>query len=270
MPQQYKYRVKIINPQAKKDFSIIDWHGVTERFKTPLQLKLKLISTLEQYVPPASSIETFSVGYFCGRPQAKKWIVSSDDLDAMYLGGAEILLWCDGKSANTSNKRKDDASDAPPPKRSTYSSCEEELDKLVEELQKVHNEKYNYVQYKLWARMIKSGQWSDKETPPNLPMITGKAAHKEKRNDVAETIATAAVAVVRALQSPTQSTPTKQDTIQKTNNPPEGISPGKRVQLRSQYLKQLKDIQLLRDDGVLTAEEFQAEKNSILKTLKSI
>ena len=47
--------------------------------------------------------------------------------------------------------------------------------------------------------MIKSRQWSDKETPPNLPMITGKAAHKEKRNNVAETITTAAVAVVRAL-----------------------------------------------------------------------
>ena len=84
--------MKIINPQAKIYFSIIDWHGVTERFKTPLQLKLKLISTLEQYVPPASSIETFSVGYFCGRPQAKKWIVSSDDLDAMYLGGAESFF----------------------------------------------------------------------------------------------------------------------------------------------------------------------------------
>ena len=101
-------------------------------------------------------------------------------------------------------------------------------------------------------------------------MITGKAAHKEKRNNVAETIATAAVTVVWALQSPTQSTPTKQDTIQKTNNPPEVISPGKRVQLRSQYLKQLKYIQLLRDDGVLTAEEFQAEKNSIVKILKPI
>ena len=44
-------------------------------------------------------------------------------------------------------------------------------------------------------------------------MITGKAAHKEKCNNVAKTIATAAVAVVRALQSPTQSTPTKQDTM---------------------------------------------------------
>ena len=83
MTQQYKYRVKIINPQVKEEFSINDWHGVTERFKTPLQLKLKLISTLEQYVPPASSIETFSVGCFCGCPQAKKWTVSSDDLDAM-------------------------------------------------------------------------------------------------------------------------------------------------------------------------------------------
>ena len=113
--------------QVKEEFSIIDWHGVTERFKTPSELKLKLISTLEQYVPPASSIETFSVGYFSGCPQAKKWIVSNDDLDAMYLGGTEILLWCDGKLVNTSNKHKDDASDAPPPKHSTYSSCEEKF-----------------------------------------------------------------------------------------------------------------------------------------------
>ena len=39
--------------------------------------------------------------------------------------------------------------------------------KLVEELQKIHNNKYNYVQHKVWAKMIKSGQWSDKETPQN-------------------------------------------------------------------------------------------------------
>ena len=91
----------------------------------------------------------------------------------MYFGGTEILPW---QMVNTSNERKDDASDAPtdaqPPKRSKKNS----INQLI-------NEKYNY--YKHWARMIKSGQWSDKETSPNLPMITGKA------NNVAKTIATA-------------------------------------------------------------------------------
>ena len=74
---------------------------------------------------------------------------------------------------------------------------------------------------------MKSGQWSDKEAHSNLPMITEKVVRKEKHNDIAESIATAAVAVVHALKSPIlQATPIKQVTPQK---PPDGISPGKRV-----------------------------------------
>ena len=46
------------------------------------------------------------------------------------------------------------------------------------------------------------------------------------------------------------------------------MSPAKKVELRSQYLKQLKEIQNLKDEGVLTLEEFQVEKDTILQTLK--
>jgi len=56
--------------------------------------------------------------------------------------------------------------------------------------------------------------------------------------------------------SPTSSQ-TERTTVQKLSN---GISPGKKVNLRSQYLSQLKTLQNLRDDGVLTQEEFQEEK----------
>ena len=48
---------------------------------------------------------------------------------------------------------------------------------------------------------------------------------------------------------------------------PGGMSPGKKVELRSQYLKQLKEIQNLKDEGVLTIEEFQAEKDTIHLTI---
>lgn len=46
-----------------------------------------------------------------------------------------------------------------------------------------------------------------------------------------------------------------------------GMSPGKKVELRSQYLK---EIQNLKDEGVLTLEEFQAEKDTILQALKGL
>ena len=48
------------------------------------------------------------------------------------------------------------------------------------------------------------------------------------------------------------------------------MSPGKKVQLRSQYLNQLKEIQNLRDENVLTADEFQVEKDTILQTLREL
>ena len=60
---------------------------------------------------------------------------------AIYLGGTELL--CDGKLVNTSNKRKNDASDTPPSKRSWN----------------------NYAQYKVWARKV--------------TIITEKAAHNK-------------------------------------------------------------------------------------------
>ena len=47
----YKYRVRIINPKAKKESFVIDWHGVTEKFETVIQLKQKLINTLSSHVP---------------------------------------------------------------------------------------------------------------------------------------------------------------------------------------------------------------------------
>ena len=41
-----KYRVKVINPKAKKESIVIDWHGITERFITVADLKEKLVNTV--------------------------------------------------------------------------------------------------------------------------------------------------------------------------------------------------------------------------------
>ena len=265
-----KYRVKIINPKAKKDVIVIDWRGVGDKFKNPIELKQKLIDTLGKYVPPASAIDDFSVGYLHGRPQTKSWILCEEDLIAMYDAcDKDIFLWCDGKSLESSSGRKrksDGGGDATPATKKVTqdSSDEDELEKLVDELQKTHKEKYNYSQCKLWARMIKNRQWNDKETPPNLPMITGRPERKEKK-DLSDSLANAAVAIVHALQSPTNAGPMTPPT-----QVSEGIFPGKKVHLRSQYLKQLKDIQNLRDEGILTPVEFQREKDTILRNLGTL
>ena len=56
----------------------------------------------------------------------------------------------------------------------------------------------------MWARMIRNNQWKDFNNPPNVPMITGKVPCRDKRgNAVVDTLATAAVAIIKALSSST-------------------------------------------------------------------
>ena len=98
-------------------------------------------------------------------------------------------------------------------------------------------------------------------------MITGKTIRKGKGDSFADNLASAAVAIVQALKgpSPVDSVPANSVATTHVSNI---MSPTKKANLRSQYLKQLKEIQNLRDEGVLTLEEFQSEKDSILQTLK--
>ena len=170
--EKFKYRVKILNPKAKKESVVIDWHGVTNKFVAVDDLKVKLLSTLHAHLPK-SSVE-LNIGYFHGRPLTKSWIFSEEDLQAMYdTGGKDILLWCDGKNTvqETSGKRhkktRDDESEDQEEavlssKRVKSSTAEEKmLEEGIEALQSIHGDDYDYGQYRLWARMIKNHQWKD-------------------------------------------------------------------------------------------------------------
>lgn len=71
-----------------------------------------------------------------------------------------------------------------------------------------------------------------------IPMITGNVPCRDKGgNAVVDTLATAAVAIIKALKGPSSSTAP----ANKGMRTPGGMSPAK-VQLRSQYLRQLKEI----------------------------
>ena len=87
-----------------------------------------------------------------------------------------------------------------------------------------------------------NNQYKDFNNPPNLLMITGKVSRKDKGgNTMVDTLATAAVAIIKELKKDTTS-------ANKRMCSPGEMSPGK-VELRSQYLKQLKEIQNLKDEA---------------------
>ena len=141
--------MKIIPKQ--KDFIVVSWHGVKDKLKTHIELKMKLLSSIHEYLLPSCEIDSFEVGYMEGRRQTKRWIVSTKDMEDMYKNAPnddlEILLWCDGKAV--SRKRKCDQeprADTPLPKLSNLanSSHKEDIKDLIQELSSAHGDKYTY------------------------------------------------------------------------------------------------------------------------------
>lgn len=218
--------------------------------------------------------DEFDVGYFEGRATAakdRKWIICEEDLSHMYASFGDdqkITLWCDGKGSKR-KKRSHSISDeeAPVSKRAKK---EAEVNELAQKLSAEHESRFSQPQYKLWARMIASGQWSSHERPPNIPLFTGESSRptsRKEKGSTAEVLADAAIHVLDHLRKsePTTSTPEPASQDQLTV-----LSPGKKVSIRSQYLSQLRDLQKLREDGTLNDEEFAEEKARILQTLRAM
>ena len=70
-----------------------------------------------------------------------------------------------------------------------------------------------------------------------------------------------------------QSTSSAGGESQEKNSPSEElrvISPGKKVQIRSQYIHQLKELQKLHDEGTLSFDEFTEEKARVMATLRAM
>lgn len=138
---------------------------------------------IEKQVP--STLNLF-VGYFEGCQSTKKWLVSTEDLHAMYFavqqsGKADIFLCdgvCDKGEVTPARKRKRPNDDCPPTKRAEKES---EVDDITIDLKDLHGDKYTEPQYRLWARMIINGLQSSRETPPDIPMITGFTPTRRSR-----------------------------------------------------------------------------------------
>ena len=85
---------------------------------------------------------------------------------------------CD-KETNPSRKRKNPNDNSQLTSKRTLKEIE--IDDLTFDLKELHGEKYSEPQYRLWARMIINGLHSSKESPPNVPMITGLTPTRQSR-----------------------------------------------------------------------------------------
>ena len=169
----YSYFVKMINPKKKSDFVVRMWHDEHSQFKSPAELKIKLLDTFPEDI---SNTQDFQVGYFEPPGSTKRWISSNRDIVAMYTTfkpGSKINLWCDRKI----NSGDEEENDQPRKKKkkslqSLQTDNERDLDEIFHDLKK-KNPKMEAPKLRLWAKLIESGRYDSYEDPPAIPLITG-------------------------------------------------------------------------------------------------
>ena len=97
-------------------------------------------------------------------------------------------------------------------------------------------------------------------------MITGSIPAHSKKESFTQALTGAAEAVVKAL------TPSPKSVSPSVTNPSAGIgiSPGKSTQLRMQNLQQLRVLQQLYEEGILSDSELAEQKKIILDALRRL
>ena len=234
-------------------------HNVHCKFDSVLVLRAKLVEIFGYQIP---NNLTFDVGYYEGSQHSKMWLCSKDDLEAMYskYPRGEITLWCynnceDDVVCNGKRKKEDCCSVS-----SKRQKREDSVDIEFEKLKARHGSSYDSLKLRLWARMIVQGVHKDYDSPPQIPAFgSPPQLHKES---VSSAISGAAMAITKALSG----TPPKKDGSDRQA----GISPGKAIELRMKNYEQLRYIQQLYDDGILSETEYTEQKRGILDSLKRL
>ena len=235
------------------------------KFESVVVLRAKLIEKLGEQVPHNIN---FDVGYFEGPQHSKLWLCSPSDLEAMYkkYPSGEITLWCDAyvDEELTCGKRKREDSSNNPSKRQKK---EDDVDSVFKQLKEKHDTEFSTPQLRLWARMVTNNLYDDLEEPPKIPAFTStpKRSHQPS---VSSAINGAAIAITKALGGNVKE---NEATNSPVNSPGSVcVSPGKVVELRMKNYEQLRYLQSLFEDGILSQTEYTEQKHTILDSLRKL
>ena len=171
----------------------------------------------------------------------------------------------DAKSKNGSRCRNYEDSDSDEDykgkskkRRVTGKEKEERIHETIEALKQQHGEStYTMMQLRIWSEMIQSGMHKSYSDPPTSSMFQ-RAGGKviPKRMSVSD------IAVHAATQIASTLTP-------KAGCSPE-TSPGRVIENRSKCYRQLSELNNLKSSGVLSLEEYEAEKKAVMNSLKNL
>ena len=137
--EKYEYKVKIFNAKKKSKFVVRQLHRCDGKFMSVNEIKEALSDKDGEEIPDINCY--YSLGYFEGRYQKKRWLANGEDLSLMYQKfkpGSEIFLWCDGREEDAQTAvTKHSSQEGNTNKRQAR---EEEIDKIVKELKEKHDD----------------------------------------------------------------------------------------------------------------------------------
>ncbi len=263
-----KFSIKFINPRNQGGYAVDKWEGKCD-YDGVVEMKSDLRDKLEDlgYI---STQDGYCFGFVIpghGVKGKQHSIEHDEDVGEMYRqyhGRKEIVLWVKlltasqrkQKSSTSCRKRlsmagtsgNDSDGESLPSKRSKKSNSESgqkcgpnygnhlkkmtEVDSIVEELEGLHGEsgKYTPEQFRVWAYMLQTGKHVSYESPPVKPFF-------------------------KSAKVPKGSTQ-------------EGISPGKRLNMRSECINQLDKWHSLMERGAITVKQYQEFQDTILVDMK--
>lgn len=104
-----------------------------------------------------------------------------------------------------------------------------------------------------------SGVHECDKNPPNAPMFNG-GIPKQPKESLVDAFAGAAKVIAKAFAPQTKD----------AENVPVHFSPSKKVDVRLKNLEQLRILQNLLEDGILSFEEFTQQKRIVLQELNTL
>lgn len=189
-----------------------------------------------------------------------------NDMWSLVSKGDKVAFWCMGSEETTlrSKKRAHDGdsqeTENQPPKKSKSATKIDSQRELVREyeleLKKKHEGVYSPFQYKLWAEMYANGGHVSLEEPPAVAMFN-REKHSKSSHGNSDVMVTVIDRLCTAL------TPKDQGKTQT-------LSPMRKAELRSTYIKQLGELKLLNQSGVLTENEFEEQREELVELMREL
>lgn len=177
-----------------------------------------------------------------------------------YDSKKEVLIWCflpeQQKDVAVGNKRKQTDTTCSDPKRTKSTTAIEkkmtEAKDIVIKLGEKHGKRFSSEQFHAWSQLIQLGKHVSYDEPPDYPFFS-----KGKKAKLAE----------RTSNDEFSSTSTSAGTPTKATPPTVGISPGRRINLRTECIQQLKQLGELLENGNISSEQHEKLQQAIMSDI---